>query len=149
MELPVEFQTYHVASDRLRLFPTEDAAFIPDEPLMWASVGFITGLQEQIQLLEGSFPTEHQPSEAVDVLVSRKIADTLGLQVGEDYTLFAMGQDGAQIPVDVAGVWQPIDPAAPFWFYQPDAFDDIFITSQSAFTQQVTAALETPVASVV
>ena len=149
MGLPVEFQVHHVASDNLRLFPTEDAAFIPDEPLMWASVGFITGLQEHIQLLEGSFPTENQPGEAVDVLISRKIADTLGLQVGELYTLFAMGQDGAQIPVRIAGVWQPIAPSAPFWFYQPEAFDDIFLTSESAFVQQVTAALETPVASVV
>jgi putative ABC transport system permease protein len=149
MGLPVEFQTHHVASDKLRLFPTEDAAFIPDEPLMWASVGFVTDLYEHIQLLEGSFPVENQPREAVEILISRKIADTLGLQVGEHYTLFAMGQDGAQIPVHVAGVWQPIDLADPFWFYQPDAFDEIFLTSESAFTQQVVPAAETPVASAV
>jgi len=146
--LPVEFQVHHVASDNLRLFPTGDAAFIPDEPLMWASVGFITGLQEHIQLLEGRFPTENQPTpqggaEAVEILISSKIADTLGLQVGELYTLFAMGQDGAQLSVRIAGVWRPIDPSAPFWFYQPDAFDDIFLTSQRAFVQQVVPALET------
>jgi len=120
MGLPVEFQTHHVASDNLRLFPpteNEDAAFIPDEPLMWASVGFVTGLQEHIQLLEGHFPTAHQPTphggaEAVEILISSKIAGTLGLQVDERYTLFAMGQDGAQIPIRIAGVWLPIAPSA-------------------------------------
>jgi putative ABC transport system permease protein len=123
--LPVEFQIQHVATDRLRLFPTEDAAFIPNEPLMWASVGFVTGLHEHIQLVEGSFPVENQPGEAVEILISRKIADTLGLQVGERYILFAAGQGGTQIPVHIAGMWQPINLADPFWFYQPNAFDEI------------------------
>ncbi len=81
MGLPVEFQIHHVASDKLRLFPTEDAAFIPDELLMWASVGFVTGLYEHIQLLEGRFPTENQPGEAVEILISHKITDTLGLRL--------------------------------------------------------------------
>lgn len=141
--LPVEFQVRHVATDKLRLFPTEDAAFIPDEPLMWASVGFVTGLQEHIQLLEGDFPIANQPGEAVEILISRKIADTLGLQVGERYTLFAAGQGEAQIPVHIAGVWQPLAPNNPFWFYQPDVFDEILLTSESAFVQQVTPALDT------
>ena len=152
--LPVEFQIRHVATDKLRLFPTEDVAFIPNEPLMWAGVGFVTGLDEHIQLVEGGFPVENQPTpqggaEAVEILISRKIADTLGLQVGERYILFAAGQDGAQIPVHIAGVWQPIDLADPFWFYQPNAFDEIFLTSESAFVQQVLPASETPVASAV
>jgi hypothetical protein len=41
----------------MRLFPSEDAAFVPDEPLLWVSLGFITGLEDHTQLLEGSFPT--------------------------------------------------------------------------------------------
>jgi predicted nucleic acid-binding protein len=51
-----------------------------------ASVGFVTGLQEHIQLLEGRSPAENQPTphggaEAVEILISREIADTLGLHV--------------------------------------------------------------------
>jgi len=147
--LPVEFQIRHVATDKLRLFPTEDAAFIPNEPLMWASVGFITGLDEHIQLVEGTFPVENQLGEAVEILISRKIADRLGLQVGERYILFAPAQDGTRIPVHIAGVWQPIDLADPFWFYQPDAFDEILLTSESAFVQKVVPASEESVASAV
>lgn len=147
IDLPVLFQTRHVTTDKLRLFPAEDAAFIPDEPLIWASVGFVTGLDEHIHLVEGSLPEENPPGEAVDVLISQKIADTLGLQVGERYTLFAVGQDGTQIAVHIAGVWQPRNPADPFWFYQPDTFDEILLTSEGAFVQQVAPALKTPVAS--
>ena len=149
VDLPVAFQIRHVTTDKLRLFPAEDAAFIPDEPLMWASVGFVTSLDEHIHLVEGSPPREKQPGEEVDVLISQKIADTLGLQVGERYTLFAVGQDGTQIAVHIAGVWQPMNPADPFWFYQPDTFDEILLTSEGAFVQQVAPAFKTPVASAV
>ncbi len=73
----------------------------------------------------------------------------LGLQVGEHYTLFATGQAGTQIPVRIAGVWQAGDASDPFWFYQPDAFDEILLTSESAFVDQAVPTLETPVATAV
>ena len=151
VDLPVETQVRHVATDKMRLFPSEDAAFIPDEPLLWASIGFVSGVAEraQIQLVEGDFPTDGSPGEPVEILVSRKTAETLGLQVGEHYTLFATGQTEAQIPVRIAGVWQASDPAHPIWFYQPDAFDEVLLTSEGAFVHQVAAALDTPVATAV
>ena len=149
IDMPVEMQVRHVATDKMRLFPSEDAAFIPDEPLLWASVGFVSGLEAQIQLVEGAFPSEGSPGEPVEILVSRKTAETLGLQVGEHYTLFATGQVGVQIPVSIAGVWQASDTSEPFWFYQPDAFDEMLLTSESAFVDQVVPALESPVATAV
>ena len=142
----------HVATDKMRLFPSEDAAFVPDEPLLWASLGFVSDLEAHIQLVEGEFPADQwarRASPVCEVLVSRKTADLLGLQVGELYTLFATGQVGAQIPVRIAGVWQAGDPSDPFWFYQPDAFDEMLLTSESAFVDQVVPALEAPVATAV
>jgi len=150
--LPVKTQVRHVATDKLRLFPSQGAAFVPDEPLLWVSIGFITGLEDRIQLVEGSFPAAgdaDRPGEAVEVLVSRKTAETLGLQVGESYTLFASGKSGAQIPVRIAGVWQAIDSADPAWFYRPDAFDEMLLTSEDAFVEQVVPSLSTPVATAV
>jgi putative ABC transport system permease protein len=149
IDLPLEAQIRHVATDKMRLFPSEDAAFVPDEPLLWVSVGFAAGLEAQIQLVEGNFPTEGSPGDPVEVLVSRKTAETLGLQVGEQYTLFATGQGQAQIPVQIVGVWQAGDPTDPAWFYQPDAFDEILLTSEHAFVNQVVAAQDTPVATAV
>jgi putative ABC transport system permease protein len=156
VDLPLESEVRHVATDKMRLFPREDAAFVPDEPLLWADIGFISDLQAHIQIVEGSFPDESSPGEPVEILVSRETANLVGLQVGEHYTLFATGQAGAQIPLRIAGVWQASDEADlesnrrdPFWFYQPDAFDETMLTSETAFLDQVVPVLETPVATAV
>jgi len=149
VDLPLETLVRHVATDKMRLFPSEDAAFVPDEPLLWASLGFVSDLEPHIQLVEGEFPSEGASGDPVEVLVSRKTADLLGLQVGEHYTLFATSQTGVQIPVRIAGVWQANDASDPFWFYQPDSFDEMLLTSESAFLNQGVPALESPVATAV
>ncbi|MCI0396441.1 MAG: FtsX-like permease family protein [Chloroflexi bacterium] len=148
--LPLEAQVRHVSTAKLRLFPAGEGVFTSDEPLLWASAGFISGLQDHIQLVEGRFPESQEDSAgALEVMVSRETAGQLGLQVGEEYVLFAAGQEGAQIPVRIAGVWQATDPADPFWFYQPEAFSEVLLTSEEAFVHQVVPALETPVATAV
>jgi putative ABC transport system permease protein len=149
VDLPLDTQVRHIATDKIRLFPSEDAAFVPDEPLLWASLGFVSDLEAHIQLVEGAFPAKGAPGDPIEILVSRTTADLLGLQVGEHYTLFATGQAGAQIPVRIAGVWQAGDVGDPFWFYQPDAFDEMLLTTEGAFVDQVVPMLETPVATAV
>jgi len=54
VDLPLEMQVRHIATDKMRLFPSEDAAFVPDEPLLWASLGFVSDLEAHIQLVEGT-----------------------------------------------------------------------------------------------
>ena len=147
--LDLESQVRHVTTDKMRLFPSEEAAFVPDEPLLWASLGFVTALQGHIQIVEGAYPVTAPSGEPTEVLASQATADLLGLQVGEIYTLFATGQAGVQVPVRVAGVWQAGDEHDPFWFYQPDAFDEVLLTSEDAFAEQVVPMLDTPVATAV
>ena len=149
VDLPLDAQVRYVATDKMRLFPSKDAAFVPDEPLLWASLGFVTELEAHIQLVEGAFPAGGTSGDAVEILVSRSTADLLGLQVGEHYTLLATSQAGAQIPVRIAGVWQPADTRDSFWFYQPDAFDQVLLTTENAFAEQGVSSLETPVATAV
>jgi putative ABC transport system permease protein len=157
IDLPMETLVRHVATDKMRLFPSEEAGFVPDEPLLWTSIGFVSDLEAHIQIVEGEFPAEGTPADPstsstqvpVEVLVSRQTADLLGLQVGEHYTLFATGQAGVQIPVRIAGVWQAADTSDPFWFYEPSSFDEVLLTSQSAFVDQVVPVLEEPVATAV
>lgn len=146
--LPLEEQIRHVSTVKMRLFPGSDAAFTSEEPLLWAGVGFVTGLEERIELIEGSIPAGADSGD-VEVLVSRETAELLGLQVGERFTLFGLGSEAAQVPVRVAGVWQAIDVTDPFWFYQPEAFDEILLTSESRFQAQVVPLLEAPVATTV
>lgn len=150
--LPLESLVRHVKTDNLRLFAASDSeAFGDREPLGWISLGFITGLEEQVELLAGAFPSSQAPGEDVEVLVSWALAEQMGLQVGERYLLFASGDDGAQIPVRVAGLWRSLDTAdtqsaGSFWFYQPQSFDEVLLTTEAAFADQIVPGLGEPVA---
>lgn len=109
--------------------------------MAWASIGFLSGLAEHIELLEGQLPTDAAPSDpAVDVLVSRALADKLGLQAGERYVLFSR-TEAAAIPVRVAGVWAPRDMTEPFWFYAPQAFDEVLLVTEATFRGRLAPSL--------
>ncbi|MBX3055370.1 MAG: ABC transporter permease [Anaerolineae bacterium] len=148
IDLPLDDQIRHVATARLRLFPGADAAFTANEPLLWANVGFITGLAAQIDLVEGAYPLEAGAAAATEVIASRQTADRLGLQVGESYTLLGAA-DSSRLPLRIVGIWQPRDRSDPFWFYQPDAFAEMLLTSEGQFSQLVVPALPTPVSTAV
>jgi putative ABC transport system permease protein len=143
----------YAKTGNMRLYPAPDSptpnsgapnlgAFAAREPLFWTSVGFITGLEERIQLLEGDgtriFTDEHG---LLPVLISQAMAEQAGLQVGEAYLL--VGQN-ADVPVRIAGVWRPLNPADPFWFYQPRAFDEALLTSEGAFFEILAPQLARP-----
>ncbi len=171
--LPLVSAVRHVQTGNLRLFPAPDTpGFARDEPLLWTNLGFISGLEEHIQVVVGEFPSpptraggaedaspplaggagQSSPSLAggieggpVPVLVSQTLAEQMGLQVGEQYVLFDSGRGGVQLPVRVAGIWRPRNPLEPFWFYQSSAFDEVLLTSEAAFLAQVAPVLERPV----
>jgi putative ABC transport system permease protein len=159
--LPLESLVRHVKTDNLRLFAAADSeAFADRDPLAWISLGFITGLEDHVELLAGAFPSPQAPGEDIEVLVSWALAEQMGLQVGERFVLFGSGDDGAQIPVRIAGLWRPLDTAesqttgadgdqatgGTFWFYQPQSFDEVLLTSDVAFADQVVPELESPIA---
>jgi putative ABC transport system permease protein len=153
--LPLAEETIrYVKTGNMRLFPAPNSgapnsgapisgAFAAREPLFWTSVGFITGLEERIQLVEGDgtriFTDEHG---LLPVLISQAMAEQAGLQVGEEYLL--VGQN-ADIPVRIVGVWRPLNPADPFWFYQPRAFDEALLTSEGAFFGILAPQLARPI----
>ncbi len=147
IDLPLDNVGRHVATARLRLFPGAETNFNQNEPLLWTNLGFITDLAAQINLVEGAFPAETAASTATEVLVSEETAVQLGLQVGETYTLF--GGDTTQLPVRIVGVWQPRDPTNTFWFYEPDAFAEMLLTSEGQFEQQVVPVLPEAVSTAV
>jgi len=147
--LPLISMVRHVQTTNLRLFPAADVqGFAKDEPLLWTYLGFISGLEGHIEVVEGAFPSSPgggPPTDAIEILVSQTLAEQLGLQVGERYILFGSGREGDQLPLQIAGVWRPRNALEPFWFYQPSAFDEVLLTSEAAFVAQVAPALETPV----
>jgi putative ABC transport system permease protein len=148
--LPLAMQVRHVQTDKLRLFPAGEAQnFSGREPLLWMTLGFISGLEDHIQLSEGALPRAGAAGAEVEVLVSQTLADQLGVQVGERYVLFGQGSQGVKIPVKIVGVWRASDPSESFWFYQPQSFDEVLLAGEAAFDAQVMSASKKPIASAV
>jgi len=83
----------------------------------------------------------------MEVLLHHKLADDLGLQVGEEYILFglkdadARNSESVQIPVRIAGIWQPANPEDDYWFYNPDAFDQVLLVPEASFVQRIVPTL--------
>jgi putative ABC transport system permease protein len=148
LDLPARLAVRHVRTDNFRLFPGEGGssdAYGQREPLLWTSLAFISDLEQHIDLLEGQFPQpDGNTSGPIDLLASQALAEKLGLQVGEQYLLFD-GDSDLQLPIRIAGIWRPRDPAEPFWFYAPDAFDEILLLPEETFVQRLAPALANPV----
>lgn len=150
LRLPKQRFTRYFKTDNFRLFPEAEIAYADvKDPLAWVSFGFVTGIEDHIDIIEGNFPAipATSPDSTVEVLISEALATELGLQVGETYMTFTRRQIGdvtrtTQIPVRIAGVWRARDPASEVWFYEPLAFDDVFLISEDAFLGRISPYME-------
>lgn len=150
--LPVDRVVRYFKTDNFRLFPASEIAYADvRDPLDWVAVGFLGDLADHITLLEGDFPAPSRGSgsdQAMEVLLHRLSADELGLQVGEEYVLFGrqdanQGDDSTrvQMPVRIAGVWQPTNPQDPYWFFNPINFDRLLFVPEASFHTTIAPAL--------
>ena len=74
----------------------------------------VTAIKDRISIVEGRpYGTENSDG-GVPVWVNEEKAAELGFQVGETYQMVDGGSDRA-IPISVAGIWKPADPADFYW----------------------------------
>ena len=149
--LPLELGVRHVKSDNLRLYPADATNYDdPKQALEWIALGFVSGLADHVKVVDGAFPQE-LPAEGdpVQVVVSEDKANELGLLVGERFIMMSAAARGTektyQIPVQIAGIWRPLDRSDPFWFYDPSAFDNVFLMPEQSFADRVVPAGKGPV----
>lgn len=141
----------HARTDQLRLFlPPRSGG--QNQFLRTVALGFIGGLDAQIHIYDGaapqplaSPPTEQQPLE---VLVSRSLADQVGINVDDRFTLVAAGSRPASLPIRIAGLWEPANANDPAWFFAPETLNEVFLTAEASFTGPVAASLKGEVAQV-
>jgi putative ABC transport system permease protein len=144
--LPLQAQVRHLRSPRLQLWPDPaQQIFVSDQPLLWTALGVLSDLEPHIHIVEGSFPGS-AGAGAIPVLVSLALAERAGLQAGERYVLHGAARP---LDVEVAGIWQVLDEASPYWFYRPSVFDEILLTSADAFIGLAAPAFERPLAQAV
>ncbi len=148
--LPRKSLVRYFKTDNFQLFPQEEIAYADiSDPLLWTSFAFVSDLADHINVLEGSFPPVADPTQdsTIDVLISDALATELGLQVGETYIAYSRrdtleGERTTQINVRISGVWQAIDPAEEFWFYDPAALSDVLLVPEETFMGRISPYVE-------
>lgn len=146
--LPRQFTVRSLKTDRFFFF----AQALPPatgfgRQLGVVSLATITDLQEHITLAEGRFPMAAPVggAEPLEVLVSEALANQAGLDIGATYVVF--GNEGAviQIPVRIAGAWRATDPAEPFWFSQPEFWQNVLFVPEATFRGALGTQIKKPI----
>lgn len=139
----------HFKTDNVRLFPADDVVYSDiTDPLEWVSFGFVTDILSEIDIVEGRFPEatlSGNPDTPVEVLISAKMANEIGIRSGENFMTFrrARTEEGVrtiQVPVVVSGVWEPRDIASPFWFYNPNTFETVMLIPEQTYVSRIAPA---------
>jgi putative ABC transport system permease protein len=138
LRLPAAPVVRHVATEKKELLSAEGGAYsTAGETLAWVTLGFLDGLADHADVVEGALLPGDTGGGDVPVLVSTALANRLGLQVGETLLLDA----DALVRLRVAGVWQARDDDPAYWVYPPRAFEDALLTTEAAFRGVVAPAV--------
>jgi len=130
------------------LYLEADADRVTDvPPAIEIGLAAFTRPERHLDVLSGDLPSGSASTSVVDVMVSRAIAELMGVQEGE--TLIAYDRRAqrrfeaspAKFTLRVVGVWEPADPALEFWDYVQIPPDNTLIVSRDAFINQVSPAL--------
>lgn len=148
--LPLQALVRHVRTEKQQLYPApaEGAGSYntAGEALAWLSLGFLDDVRDHIRIVEGEGldpgAAYASPAPATPVLVTRALADELGLQVGERYLLADPAAPETPLTVFVAGVWLPADLDPAYWLYLPRNFDEVLLTTEMLFHQEVAPRVE-------
>ncbi len=135
----------YVKTDHFRLFPLDQVAYADvRDPLAWVNYAFISDFDQHATLVDGTFPTvaTANPDDPLEVVVSRALADLIGIRAGEEFMTFQQVDSGdggrnVQIPIRVTGIWQPKDPAEGYWFYRQSVFDTQLIIPEASFQGRI------------
>src|SRR5262245_19377119 len=124
--LPLAGLARHARTPQLRLFVPPSASG-QNQFLKNVTLGFLSGMDEQIRIVDGKAPAAATDlKQPIDVVLLRDLADELGVNVGDQFTLVgAAGGKVVSIPIRVAGLWAPHNAKDPAWFFPPSAFKDV------------------------
>lgn len=148
LDLPLDGLARHARTAQLRLFLPQSAG--AENPFLTnASVGFISGMEPYIRIYDGTAPQPVDASIApdgssapIEVMVARNFADTIGINVGDEFNLVTnSGGRVVSIPITIAGLWQPLNSSDPAWFYAPDALEDVILVPEKTFTGPIAEVL--------
>lgn len=128
--------TRSVSTENLQLYPA-GRTINRNQRLEVVKLAAVSAIWDQIQVVEGALPVPAEGSESmIEVLASLKLANDLGLEVGQEYLIYKAGADGyppVQLTLRLAGVWSPLDPGSEYWFYPPESFEKRLLVPDETF----------------
>ncbi len=130
IDLPAPPGVRFAATEKLRVgFP--DGA---GREVLFARIGFLSGIERHIQIVDGDLPRSFTGDGPLDVLVSETTAAKNTLLIDDLYRVESTGR-GPRIDVIVriAGIWRPADADADYWFQTPSAYSDVFLVPEESF----------------
>ncbi|HEU0291492.1 MAG TPA: FtsX-like permease family protein [Anaerolineales bacterium] len=85
-------------------------------PLTYATITFMTPLEQNIEIVTGTTPrpfvTLLREGDTIEAMANESLAGEFGVQVGDTYTLRT---ENGSLPISIVGLWRPVDPTAPYW----------------------------------
>ena len=163
--LPVAQTGSRLRTDRWAVFPaagtrTGQVYKKQKQPVVYASIDVMNGIEDHIQLEEGVMPADAPKDGTLPVLIYRHFGDQYGVRTGDVFSLTtstrvaAPGKTGntsrqVQLLARVVGVWVPKNADEDFWFVSPLGLSDGLLVTRAMFETEVAAAFPQPVDYVV
>lgn len=143
--LPKRSITLLADSGALRLMPLPDDTRYSGGSLGNVSLVYLSGVAEHIEVSDGAPFDETPSSGALQVWLHGNLAARLGAQVDDRYLLPTSAGDG-QLPIQVAGFWQPLDPQSAYWLSDPNqTLNDKLLVRRQDYLTWVEPRLEVKV----
>lgn len=158
--LPAQDTVRYIKTDTFRLFPAADVASgayaSAREPMSWVAFSTASNFEDHVRYVEGGppAPASANPDEPVEVAISRMMADSLGIQTGEDYVTLRKieteaGVRNVQIPIRISGVWEPLDEKDTYWFYPYNVFDKQLFVAAPTYEGRIASLLPDEIGQIV
>lgn len=128
VELPVLAEANIISTEPLRtMFEDEDRRTAPQNA---AKLVMITDLEDNIKIVDGSYPKEEQVDGVVEVLVSEQALLNRSTVLGNNFIL-DLGED--QFVVKPVGTFEPKSDDSSYWSLISDSYSQDFIVNEKWF----------------
>jgi putative ABC transport system permease protein len=102
---------------------------------------FYADIEDQVEIITGVFPkTVSDPQDIVEVMITEKLSNELGLQVGDEFIVedFTGSSRPMQVTARLTAVIRLKDAEDSFWFYAPWFLDEALTVPEESFFQAIT-----------
>jgi hypothetical protein len=123
---PVGIDVIGLGASETFTWPGQDRDAIRD----LATIGFLEGVGDHAELIDGAWPTTQAAGTLVEVAVVGPVADALGVHVGDRVPLESRVGEERIIDVVVAGIYRPNDPTERYWFGDPSLTEGLVESEQ-------------------